>query len=277
MHCAAILDIVLNQMSAESEEKRHHTNLREREILDEIRLTGGSCRIQFLAIRLNVTEETIRRNLKTLEAGGYVRKVHGGVHLVDVQDEQSFQQRMGENPDSKRKIAEKAAEMIHDGDSLFLDIGSTTAYIAKALRNHKKLFVVTKSLSVAHTLASRNENRIFLAGGELRAHDGGAFGLEAAKFIRRFNLQYGIFSVAAINSKSGFMLFDVEEAELSREAIARAQTRSIGADSGQFDRNAPVVMEVSSAFDFLVTDMTPDEQIQQMLADNSIDLIVSDP
>ena len=263
-------------MNIKSIEKRHHTNHREREILDEIRLTGGACRIQFLAARLKVTEETIRRNLKTLEAGGYVRKVHGGVHLVDVQDEQSFQQRMGENPDAKRRIAEKAAEIIHDGDSLFLDIGSTTAYIAMALRHHKKLFVVTNSLSVAHTLASRNENRIFLAGGELRAHDGGAFGLEAANFIRRFNLQYGIFSVAAINAKSGFMLFDVEEAELSREAIQRSQTRIIVADSGKFDRNAPVVMEVPSAFDFLVTDMTPDEQIQQLLTENSIDLIVSD-
>lgn len=259
-----------------STEKRHHTNHREREILDEIRLTGGACRIQFLATRLKVTEETIRRNLKTLELSGYVRKVHGGVHLVDVQNEQSFQQRMNENPDAKRKIAEKAAQIIHDGDSLFLDIGSTTAYIARALRNHNKLFVVTNSLSVAHTLASRNENRVFLAGGELRAHDGGAFGLEAANFIRRFNLQYGIFSVAAINGKSGFMLFDVEEAELSREAIARSQTRIIVADSDKFDRNAPVVMEEPSAFDFLVTDMKPNDQIQQLLKENSIDLVVSD-
>jgi len=264
-------------MNSKSAEKRRHTNHREREILDEIRLTGGACRIQFLATRLKVTEETIRRNLKTLEAGGYVRKVHGGVHLIDIQNEQSFQQRMGENPFTKRKIAEKAAQMIHDGDSLFLDIGSTTAYIAMALRNHNNLFIVTNSLSVAHTLASRNGNRIFLAGGELRTHDGGAFGLEAANFIRRFNLQYGIFSVAAINGKYGFMLFDVEEAELSREAIACSQTRIIVADSGKFDRSAPVVMDTPSSFDFLVTDVMPNQQIQNLLENNSIDLIVSDP
>ncbi len=120
-----------------------HTNHREREILEQIRLAGGGCRIQFLAERLGVTEETIRRNIKSLESGGHVRKVHGGVHLAGVQNEQTFQQRMGENPDAKRRIAARVAEMIKDGDSLFLDIGSTTAYIAMALQNHKNLFVVT--------------------------------------------------------------------------------------------------------------------------------------
>ncbi|MCP4046848.1 MAG: DeoR/GlpR transcriptional regulator [Gammaproteobacteria bacterium] len=261
-------------MNSKPAERRQHTNHREREILDEIRLTGGSCRIQFLAERLQVTEETIRRNLKSLEAGGHVRKVHGGVHLLDVQNEPSFQQRMSKNPDAKRVIAAKAAEMIHDGDSLFLDIGSTTAYIAMALQNHKKLFVVTNSISVAHTLASRNGNRIFLAGGELRAHDGGAFGLEAANFIRRFSLQYGVFSVAGINGQSGFMLFDVKEAELSREAIARCQTCIIAADSDKFDRSAPVILEEPSAFDCLITDKAPNGQIQQLLKKHSVDLIV---
>ncbi len=252
-----------------------HTKHREREILEEIRLAGGGCRVQFLARRLKVTEETIRRNIKSLEAGGHVRKVHGGVHLTDIKNEQTFQQRMGENPDAKRRIAARVADMIKDGDSLFLDIGSTTAYIAMALQNHKNLFVVTNSLSVAHTLATRNSNRIFLAGGELRAHDGGAFGVEAADFVRRFNVQYAVFSVAGITGENGFMLFDVEEAEFSRCVVGCAQSCIIAADSDKFNRRSPVALDDPAAFDILVTDKEPGSSIGQMLKSSNIDLIIA--
>ena len=98
-------------------------NHREREILDEVRLAGGAARIHFLAERLGVSEETIRRNVKALEAGGQVHKVHGGVYLAEPQDEEPFRQRMDENPDAKRRIAAEVASIVRDGDSLFLDIG----------------------------------------------------------------------------------------------------------------------------------------------------------
>ena len=58
----------------------------------------------------------------------------------------------------------KVAEIIVDGDSLLLDIGSTTAYVALALRNHQNLYIVTHSLAVSHSLATRNNNRVFFAG-----------------------------------------------------------------------------------------------------------------
>src|SRR3546814_6250397 len=91
---------------------------------------------------------------------------------------------MDENPDAKRLIASQVARMIKNGDSLILDIGSTTAYVARALRGHHELFVVTNSVAVAQMLATRNNNRVFMAGGELRAHDAGAFGSEAVGFVR---------------------------------------------------------------------------------------------
>src|SRR3546814_16054741 len=99
-----------------------------------------------------------------------------------------FAQRMDENPDAKRLIAGQVARMIKNGDSLILDIGSTTAYVARALRGHHDLFVVTNSLAVAQMLATRNNNRVFMAGGELRAHDAGPFGPEAIPFVRQFSV-----------------------------------------------------------------------------------------
>ncbi len=250
-------------------------NHREREILDEVRLAGGAARIHFLAERLGVSEETIRRNVKALEAGGQVHKVHGGVYLAEPQDEQPFRQRMDENPDAKRRIAAEVASIVRDGDSLFLDIGSTTAYIAQALQRHNELFVVTNSVVVAHTLAARNDNRVFMAGGELRGHDGGAFGHGAIDFVRGFTVRYAVLSVGAINADSGFMLHNMQEAEFSRAVMGQAQTRMVAADSAKFGRWAPIVVADASSFDMLVADEAPPEAIATMLKRADIELVLA--
>ncbi len=260
-------------MSDSTDRTRGASNHREREILDELRLAGGSARIPFLAQRLRVSEETIRRNIRALETQGLVSKVHGGVHLKESGGEQPLHFRMGENADAKRAIAARVAELIADGDSLFLDIGSTTAFIAVALQKHRELFVVTNSVAAAHTLAGRNGNRVFLAGGELRAHDVGAFGAEAIAFIRRFHLKYAIHSTTAVNAAAGFMLADMEEAELSREAGSRAERRIVVADSAKFGRSAPIVPMEPAAYDMLVTDRDPPEDILAMLKANGVDLV----
>ncbi len=248
------------------------SNHREQEILRELRLAGGSSRIGYLAGRLGVSDETIRRNIKSLAARSLVRKVHGGVLLAEnlTVTEPPFQSRMDQNSGVKQRLAQRVREMIKDGDSLFLDIGSTTAYVAQALRHHRNLYIVTNSLAVAHILTARNNNRVFLAGGELRSHDGGAFGLDAINFIRRFNVQYAVFSVGAINAGIGFMLHDVQEADLSREAAARAQTRIVVADSEKFGQRAPVAVQDPAQFDILVTDKVPSGDIADMLARNEI-------
>lgn len=243
---------------------------REQEILTELKLSGGSSRIQFLAERLDVSEETIRRHLRVMEDQGLVTKVHGGVHLKNSGDEQPLNVRMTENAEAKRVIAAEVARLVRNGDRLFLDVGSTTAFIAMALQRHHDLFVVTNSLVVAGHLATRNGNRVFLAGGELRPHDGGSFGAEARDFIRRFAFDHAILSIAAINDIHGFMLQDLQEAELSRAAIGQAANRIIVADGAKFGRSAPIIVDVPSRFDMVVTDRPPPAAIAAMLDDNKV-------
>lgn len=246
-----------------------HATHREMEILEELRLSG-SCRIQDLARRLNVSEETIRRNVKNLSQQGLVRKVHGGVYIPEALREPSFTQRMNVNPDAKRRIAAHLAAIVENGDSLILDIGSTTAYVARALREHHDLFVVTNSVAVAQMLATRNNNRVFLAGGELRPHDAGAFGKEAIAFVRQFSVQYAVLSVAAIDAETGFMLFDLQEAEFSREILERAECSIVAADHSKFGLHAPIRIAEPAAFDMLVTDVPAPPDIAAVLADASV-------
>ena len=252
------------------------TNLREEEILRELRKSGGSCRVGFLAEQLSVSSETIRRNIRTLEENNVVRKVHGGVHLVEDIAEDSFNSRISHHAEEKARLAAAVAGNISDGDSVFLDIGSTTAYVALELKQKKNLFVVTNSAFVANTLATRNGNRVFMAGGELRAHDGGSFGAEALDLVGRLNVQFAVFSAGAVNADHGFMLHDLEEANLARVAAANAQVRFVVADHEKFDKRAPVVFGNDTRFDVFYTDAQPSAEITGMLEQNDIDLVVVD-
>lgn len=248
---------------------------RGREILDVLRETGGSLRTGPLARRLGVSEETVRRNVKRLAVAGLVRRVHGGVHLVEEVTEPSFRQRMAAHPELKRRIAARVAALIGEGASLFLDIGSTTAFVARALRGHRNLFVVTNSVEVAHLLAARDGNRVFMAGGELRGHDGGAFGAEAMAFVSRFQVDYAVLSVAAIDAASGFMLHDLEEAEFSRAILSRARTRIVAADSSKFGRTAPIAVGDPALVDTLVSDAAPSGALGAALRDWSVELVLA--
>ena len=249
---------------------------RARAILDEISATGTG-RIPDLSRRLGVTEETIRRNLRRMEDAGLVTRTRGGVRLRERVGEASFAHRFSENATAKRRIARHLAGMIADGEALFLDIGSTTAHVAQALRTRRELMVVTNSLAVAQALVSHNSNRVFMAGGELRAHDAGAFGDEAMAFVRQFRVRYAILSAAAVQADGGFALHDLREAEFSRAIIDSAEQAIIAADATKFTRRAPIRVTDPERIACLVTDASPPAPITAMLARADIRIEIAPP
>lgn len=247
---------------------------RERAILDLL-MQAGSARIKDMSAALGVSEETVRRSLKRLEGMGRLTRVHGGAQLRDWGAEPSFALRLGVNIEAKRRIAARLAGLIDDGASLFLDVGSTTAFVAQALRDHRDLLVVTNSLAVAQTLAGRGGNRVFMAGGELRPHDGGAFGAEALAFVRQFRVRHAILSAVALDGRTGFMLNDLREAEFSRAIIDCAEVATIAADATKFGQTAPVRIADPDAFHRLVTDAPPEGPLADLLDRAGIEIILA--
>lgn len=249
---------------------RARGNHTQRALVDALRKAGGLSRIQPLAESLAVSEQTVRRNIKRLADEGLVEIMHGGARLLDPDPEDpadepegNLAQRLNENPDAKKRIARRVASMIGHGTSLFLDIGSTTAYIADALRHHRRLLVVTNSVHVAWRLSMRNDNRVFMAGGELRGHDGGVFGAGAMSFADNFSTDHAVLSAAGIDATNGVTLFDLEEAHFTRRIMARAAVRIVAADASKFGREAPVAVGDPSRVDHLVTDRSPPEAIRK--------------
>ena len=245
------------------------SNKRQAEIIKVAR-TRGACSITDLAEELGVSSETIRRNVKVLAAEGLIEKVRGGVMMPNALAEPAFPFRMNEGKEEKQRIAAHIAGKINDGDSLILDNGSTTAYIAHALNSHENLFVVTNSVVVANILAIQPGNRVFMAGGELRNYNGGAFGPEALEFVKNFEVQCAIFSAAAIHPDKGFLVHHLCEAEFARAIIDRSERTLVAADSRKFGRKAPLRMCGAEQVDELVTDAAPPQELDAMLAANNI-------
>lgn len=232
------------------------SSARQSAILEAV-VSKGSCSVAELADRHSVSGETIRRDLKRLAAAGLVRKVHGGATVVGPLHEASYQQRMRDNAEAKQRIARLAARQVRDGETLMIDSGSTTIYFARALDRHRDLLVVTNSLEIAHTVGMRKGNRVYLAGGELRADLDAALGSSAIQFVEQFRVRTTVLSAGAVDAADGVMDYELAEAEFSRVLIERAERAIVIADRSKFGRRGLVQIQRLDAIDMLITDAPP--------------------
>lgn len=244
---------------------------RQSEIMRLVRV-HKTCSIAELAKTLGVSDETIRRNVKRLLADGLVLKVHGGIMLPGHLEDPPFQQRMLENAEAKQVIAARVGQLIQDGETLILDGGSTCVHVAHALCQRSRLTVVTNSAEIARILAPRNENRVFMTGGELRTDDSSAFGESALSFIRQFRVRYGIVSVSSVTAQGLFMDSQLCDAELSRTVLEQAEQRIVLADHAKFGRSALVNAFGPDSVDLLITDRAPAPALMRIFAQANLEV-----
>lgn len=237
----------------------------------------GSCTVSELARELSVSGETIRRDIRVMARQGLVRKVHGGVSMPDQLRESSFRLRLLENAEAKQTIARLAAAEVKNGDSLMIDTGSTTTYVARELADHRDLMLITNCTEIARTLARGSSNRVFLVGGELRGDDGALFGAEALRFVARFRCRMALLSIGAVDLESGFMDFHPEEAEFSQAVIDQASRVIVVADHSKFGRQAPVKVCRHADVDTLITDQPPPPSFARRLAEAEVEILTPTP
>ena len=238
---------------------------RQSEIMASVK-RHGACSIIELARQLEVSDETIRRNIKPLVHQGLIDKVHGGVVLSQKQEpEPPFGKRMNERVQAKQLISARVATLIKDGDSIMLDTGSTTAYVARALSDHRNLSVVTNCTEIARTLAREASNRVHLCGGALRPDDCATFGPSAIDFVRQFHVNFAILSIGGVTDDSGFMDYHLEEAEFSRAVIAQAKKTIVAADHSKFGHPNFIRVCGFDEVDIVVVEQAPPPDIESAL------------
>ena len=225
---------------------------------------GGMMAISALAERLDVSLETIRRDVRPLEDNGLVVRTHGAVGLAGQLGEAPFHKRMREQADAKRAIARKLAATIRDGDAVMLDTGTTTSFLARELVRHRRLTIITNSSDIARTLATQNGNRVYMAGGELRPDSGAAFGKSALDFIAQFSVAHAVISAGAVGT-TGIMDFDLDEAEFARMVLSCGERRIVATDHTKFGRRGLITVCAFADVTELVTDQPPPAPVADAL------------
>ena len=233
---------------------------------------NGFMPIEELARILDVTPQTIRRDINQLAEQGLLRRTHGGAasEASSIQNT-AYAMRAGQMRDEKQRIAEAIATSIPDHASLFISIGTTTEAVARALLGHRHLKVITNNLHVAATLADKADFEVLVAGGSVRS-DGGVVGQAAADFIQQFKVDFAIVGISGIDEDGSLLDFDYQEVRVSQAIIDNARQVLLAADSSKFGRNAVVRLGSIALIDHLYTDAPPTASLGRLLHEQKIQL-----
>lgn len=185
---------------------------------------------------LNTSESTVRRDITALHNAKKLTKVFGGaVKLENIVNsyEPTVAQKLEVNEAEKRKIAQYAADLVVDGDFLYLDAGTTTGYMLESLKD-KNITVVTNAVDHAKRLATMGI-KVFLIGGELKGSTEAVVGSQAVQMIKKYHFTKAFLGTNGILFKAGFTTPDANEAIVKSVALEQSREIYILADYGKFD------------------------------------------
>jgi DeoR/GlpR family transcriptional regulator of sugar metabolism len=252
---------------------------RHRRILEMLQ-NDGQLTIAGLCKQLDVSEMTVRRDLTELEQSGLLRRVHGGA-IPDLgrSYEPPYRLRTTRNIAEKQAIGRKAAEMVFDGDSIALDVGTTTFEVARALAGKRNLTIVTASLHIANeivsTFALDSAVRLIMTGGIVRVGELSMIGHIAERTYRELHVDKAFIGVGALSLKAGLTEFSLEDALVKRGLLDSARQKIGVVDSSKFDRVSFAPVCPLSCLDTIITDASAPSYMLEALQELGIEVIVA--
>ncbi|MGR3502312.1 DeoR/GlpR family DNA-binding transcription regulator [Pseudaestuariivita sp.] len=241
-------------------------NVRHASILD-IAQTTGQVSVEALSTQLGVTAQTIRRDLAELAEAGKLERVHGGAVLPSGAVNIEYEERRRLNESAKTLIAARCAAEIPERSAVFLNIGTTTEAVARALLGHKGLMVFTNNLNVANILSGNPEAEVVVTGGVLRRSDGGLVGTAAASMIAQYKFDIAVIGCSALDADGDILDFDLSEVGVSQAILSRARHKWLVADQSKWQRAAPARIATLADMDLMFTDGPLPAEVTQKCAD----------
>lgn len=242
------------------------------EIVELARQTGRVT-VEDLAERFSVTPQTIRKDLNDLCSRRLLARTHGGAILSSGIENLKYDARQLIASDEKTAIGQATAARIPDNASLFINIGTTTEAVARALLQHVGLMVITNNLNVAGLMRPYSQIEVVVAGGVVRSSDGGIVGETAVDFIRQFKVDYAVIGVSAIDHDGALLDYDYREVRVAQAIISNAREVILVGDTTKIERTAPVRIGHLSQVDIFVTDRLNDARIRKICANSDVRII----
>jgi len=247
-------------------------SLRQQEIL-EIARDQSRVTVDELVARFDVTPQTIRKDLNELCDANALSRVHGGAVLSSGVTNMGYEQRRDMATDEKQLIGDLCAAHIPNNASLFMNIGTTTEAVARALSNHRDLLVITNNLNVANILIQNPSCEVIIAGGVLRRSDGGVIGEVTADFVNQFKVDYAVVGASAIDEDGALLDYDYREVRVAQAILKNARHTYLVADRMKLQRSAPVRIAHISQISTFFTDVLDSTKLRQVCARHDVDIV----
>ena len=249
---------------------------RYQQILNQIKKNGAVTTTELMAC-LDVSIETVRRDLLHLERLGKLQRVHGGaVGIGAMKPYAELPQRLEANSSGKSELCRTASLLVNDGDIIFIDSGSTAVYFARALLSRDiRVTVVTHSMDVFEILSPEDRFRMILCGGFYDPCEKAFYGHLVIDTLQRLHVTKAFLCPSAISIKSGIWDYNDALIQVQTQAIASSENIMILADSEKFEKNALLKLCDISAAHTYVTDSLLPQHYRTLYGEHGISVITS--
>jgi len=244
---------------------------RQQEIVD-LAKSKGRVLVDELAERFGISVQTVRRDLNELCDQGLLARVHGGAVLPTGTANLAYEARRALCEAEKEAIGRRCAAEIPNNASLFINIGTTTEAVARALLQHQGLLVITNNMNVAQTLMPAPGCEVIVAGGLLRRSDGALVGEATADFVKQFKVDYAVIGTSAIDEDGALLDYDYREVRVAQAILANARHAYLVADSSKLGRAAPVRIAHIRQLSAFFTDRLTSQRLRRLCQEEGIDL-----
>ncbi len=250
------------------------SNLRHQKIISLLE-DKGEVTVSDLVKEFGVSEMTIRRDLDILDNQGLLRRVHGGaISHRGRSYEPPILLRAADNLDCKQRIGVMAASIVQNGDSITLDVGTTTLEIARNLHTKQDLTVITPSLQIANELTKHPGIRLIVTGGILRTGELSLIGHLAERIFDEFFVDKLFLGAGAVDLSLGISEFNLEDTLVKRAMLKNAKHVILVADSSKFNQVAFTSIAPLTQIHTIVTDNNLNPQVVNRLSELGIELIL---
>ncbi len=246
---------------------------RHKYILDTLEQTGAVM-VSKLAQSLDVTEETIRRDLEKLEARDALVRTHGGaVPVEESAYDLSLEKRKSTNIEAKQNIARLASMHVVPGDTIFLDASTTTYFLANELKTKKNITVITNSLRVIALLAGCEHIKLISVGGIVSPNLSFVGSLAENTIKEQYFANKMFFSAKGITEEIGILESNEQECGIKQNMLKNAKRKYFLCDSAKIGRVGFAKLARLSDIDYFFTDADLTEEFTQLLEDNAVKII----
>lgn len=235
---------------------------------------NGGVKTSDLSNMFSVSEMTILRDLEILEQQGILKRVYGGaVNLKNPIKEVSIILRKQINTKEKNIIAERAAKLVSNGESIFLDSSTTAFALSKKLGAKTGLTVITNGLELVNELKNNSSINLFCPGGELQLSTMSFIGTSAEDYLKGLYVDKAFVSASGVSLQSGITVENAVQAAIKKIMLKNALSRVILVDSSKFDVVRLSKVCALEEVNTIVTDRKPEDKFLEVFAKNNIEVV----